>query len=240
MRRTVFRPSFTWITLAALVVVGAVVGARAASVSPRLAATCVGYGYGQTAPVVNFSVSPSVITARQTVSAFGWVGQNGCGLPGETVVLQRRALVNGQPTGALVTAGTATTDSDGLFAIPFTPWFNTVVRVAVPANNAHGALFSTNRNVYVRPQITVSRPAGPHTQAQVISGTVAPNKSGRLISLWRVTEFGSEYVASAYVSSSSTYRFTRFFPQGFTSLYVYLPADAVNAAGVTRFRVYRS
>jgi titin len=98
------------------------------------------------------------------------------------------------------------------------------------------------RRVLVSVKITVQR-ANPTAASSVltIKGSVAPNKSGRIIELSRVLAGGKlQLLGRARIAGNSTYSFSIKLPKGSYTLQVALGATPGNAANSARFIVNRT
>jgi hypothetical protein len=93
--------------------------ALAAPALPAGAAPSGGCPSPSSSPVLSLTVAPTTIKAAHTISASGRFHQNNgssCGIKDASVKLQRRALVNGKPSGSWTTWKTVTTGSLGYFS----------------------------------------------------------------------------------------------------------------------------
>src|SRR5947209_7765606 len=90
--------------------------AVAAPALPGQAAPSGGCPYPPNKPKLTFTVSPATVYASHSVTQFGKMSQNGCGVKNAQIVIQRRAVVNGKPSGSWGTLKTLTTNSNGVYS----------------------------------------------------------------------------------------------------------------------------
>jgi len=189
MLRRLGRPALVWWLLAALVAAGVAVSAgRVGGVNFNKAASCVGYGYGQTAPRIDVSLSTRPIVAGSTTSAFGSLSQNGCPVSGGSVLVQTRRVVSGSPVGNWVTVVQATTNSQGLFFASFTRPYNVLVRAASPTGSGYVVSDIVPLLVRTRLTLSVSHLSGCRL---AFAGTPYPAKPNRPIGIARRNDNGT-------------------------------------------------
>jgi hypothetical protein len=136
---------------------------------------------------------PSRLTDEQTAA----------GLPGEQVNLfARRAGTAGDQA-----AGTATTNTEGAAAFTVSPGATTTYRVSFPGSATYGTADSLQVMITVTPTVSARLHASTITLGRTITatGTVAPNHRGQKVYLRRLAGGAWKGVATATLTSASTY-----------------------------------
>jgi hypothetical protein len=143
--------------------------------------------------------------------------------------------------GTFATLAKVTPTSTGAWSYSTKVAFNRYYSVVYPGDSRNTSSASAYRRVLAAAKVTASAPQGSHTVNQVITGSVYPNKAGKTVTLYRVTSTGSLVkLATATLSSTSTYRFSVRLKAGYTTLRVAIGATPNNVAGYRQFRAYRT
>jgi len=163
----------------------AAVGSALAVAAPALpgqAAPSGGCPYPPNKPVMTFTVTPATVYASHSVSQFGKMSQNGCGIKNASMIIQRRALVSGKPSGSWTTLKTVTTNTNGVFSSTRFPMHNEQERVVFKAAGGFPGLTSVIRTVTVRTHLSFN-PTEPGSCNVHIVGRTIPKKAGRVVKI---------------------------------------------------------
>jgi serine protease len=134
-------------------------------------------------------------------------------------------------------AGTATTGADGAVTFTPTPAASTTYRASFPGSDTYGTASSSQVTVSVRPTVTARPQASTVTTTQTITvtGSVAPNHHGQTVYLQRLASGAWKGVATATLTSASTYTLKAKPPgRGTFSYRVVKRADADHTSGTSR------
>lgn len=231
------------------VLVVATLAATAAAVVPALPGAAAlasqgapapggGCSYPPNKPVLTLTASPTTVVASQTLKAFGKFTQNNCGISGASIAYQRRALVNGKPSGSWHTMRTLTTNSSGSYSTSRRPLTNEQERTVFTHAGSFPTTVSNIVTIHVSEHISIN----PTTESGCrihISGSNYPAKANRKLliqnrgpqghfngwkTLWSTTT-GSEgrYSTTHTLACNKTY-----------NLSLYTSADSTNTAGRSR------
>jgi methionine-rich copper-binding protein CopC len=185
---------------------------------------------------VTLNALPSRVIAGTIIRLTGTLKRTDTSTAVQQVVIKVR-----YDNGTIVTLAKVTVSSTGAYSYAYKPYYNRAYSVSYPGDVRNKATTTTFRKVYVSPRITASAPSGSHTTNQVITGSVSPNKAGTIVYLYKITSTGALVkLASAKLSSTSTYRFSVRLPAGSTKLRVVIPATANNAGGSVTFTAHRT
>jgi hypothetical protein len=140
---------------------------------------------------------PAPLTSRLTDE------QTTDGIQGQPVNLFARRAGTGGELGA----GTATTGADGTATFTPTPAATTTYRTSFPGSDTYGIADSPQVTVTVRPTVSARLQASTVSLSQTITvtGTVAPNHHGQTVYLQRLAGSAWKGVATATLTSTSTY-----------------------------------
>jgi hypothetical protein len=130
--------------------------------------------------------------------------QTDAGLNGEPVNLfGRRSGVSGDRA-----VGTTTSAGDGTASFTPAPAATTSYRASYPGGGTYGTADSARLTVGVRTRVTARRSAGTFRVGQTltVTGSVGPNHRGQRVHLQRLSRGRWRTVASATLTSASTYR----------------------------------
>jgi len=227
-------------SLRKLLTVASVVAAAAAVIPalPGEAAPSGGCPYPPNRPVLTLTASPSTVVASKTLKAFGKFTQNNCGIGNASIAYQRRALVNGKPSGAWSTMRTLTTSSSGTYSTGRRPLTNEQERAVF----THSGSFPTTTSSIVTVHVSEHVSNNPSTLSSCrihIAGSNYPAKANRKLliqnrgpsghfngwkTLWTTTTgSGGKYSTTHTVACNTTY-----------NLSLYTSADSTNTAGRSR------
>jgi hypothetical protein len=143
--------------------------------------------------------------------------------------------------GSVVVLKTFPVASNGTYSYRFAPKYNWTYGVAYNGDSKNDVGVSVLRRTLVAARVTASAPSGSHTVKQVVTGTVGPNKAGRLISLYRVSSTGSlTRLQTVTVTSTSTFRFSVLLPKGKTTLRVVIATSPNNTGGTRQLVATRT
>jgi hypothetical protein len=185
---------------------------------------------------ISFGALPSKVVYGTGIVISGTLHRTDTSAPAAHVLLYGQA-----DNGSVSLLASLTPSSTGAVSLTLHPGINRSYILIYPGDNKNDAAGSVVHRTLVAAKITRYAPTGSATTAQVITGTVYPNKAGKVVTLYRVTSTGSLVkLASAKLTSSSTYKFSVKLPKGYTSLKITIPATTNNAAGYVAFRAYRS
>lgn len=123
---------------------------------PGQAAPSSGCPYPINRPVLSLSATPATVIASHNETAYGKFSQNSCGIKNATITLQRRALVNGKPSGSWTTFATLTTNKNGAFATTRKPLRNEQQRAVFTKSGKFASTTSKSITVHVRDRITAT------------------------------------------------------------------------------------
>ena len=164
---------------------------------------------------VTLRVAPRLVTAGETVLAYGTGICGGLAEAGQTVTVYERAA----GSGGYTVAGTTTTDSHGDFQVTTTPLTNNAVFYATVGTGR-----SQMRSVRVAAQVTLAGPpegkqllAGIRTgrrNAVTFTGTVSPDDAGAIVVLQRENAVrGNEWhwIGQSIVNSAGGFALTHVF-----------------------------
>lgn len=124
---------------------------------PAGAAPAGGCPYPPNRPVLSLTVSPTTVNSLHAFSEFGRFHQNNgsnCGIRNASIKLQRRSLINGEPSGAWTTWKTVTTGNQGYFSTTRAPFNNEQERAVFYKAGSFPTTGSSIINVNVRVYIT--------------------------------------------------------------------------------------
>src|SRR5947209_5286336 len=158
----------------------AAVGSAIAVAAPALpgqAAPSGGCPYPPNRPKLTFTVAPATVYGGHSVTQFGKFSQNNCGIHGGKMVVQRRALVKGKPSGSWKTLKTLTTNNNGIYSSTRRPLHNEQERVVFNAAGGYPSMTSSIVNTTVRTHISFN-PSTPGSCAVHIHGQTLPKKRG--------------------------------------------------------------
>lgn len=247
MQRVAAKPTLTWFLLVGLLVASGVLTAVRGLGNATNVATCTGYGYGYSygysnpAPQLTLSLSTGATIAGTGVAATGTFTQNGCALPGETVVIQRRAVVNGVATGSYVDFRVAITDANGAYRVTFGEAYNAVYQARVAAKSGRPAVNSPARPLIIHPKVLAKAPTGAATTVQAVYGVVKPPKRGSVITLYRFDAAGNRIpVARQLLYSSGQFYFKTHLGRGYTKLLLIVGSSSTDSYGYLKFFAHRS
>ncbi len=125
------------------------------------------------------------------------------GIQGQPVNLFARRAGTGGELGA----GTATTGAEGVVTFTPTPSATTTYRTSFPGSDTYGIADSPQVTISVRPTVSARLNASTVTTGGTItvSGTVAPNHQGQRVYLQRLAGGAWKGVATATLTSTSSY-----------------------------------
>ena len=151
--------------------------------TPAGAAPAGGCPYPPNRPVLSLTVTPTTVNSLHAFSEFGRFHQNNgsnCGIRNASIQLQRRALINGEPSGVWTTWKTVTTGSQGYFSTTRAPFKNEQERAVFYKAGSFPTTGSSIINVNVRVYLTkyVTTPAGCKIR---LTGRTTPRLSRRTV-----------------------------------------------------------
>jgi hypothetical protein len=236
-----------WLLLVALLVTsGALTAVRGLGNAQNVA--CSGYGYGylngtgysNPAPQLSIALSTDVATAITPVVVSGYLTQNGCVLPNQTVIIKRRAVVNNIPTGSYLTVTTVTTNSAGFYSATLLQKYNSVIQATAPA--AGGRPVVNSRAVLLRlfARVGASAPVSSHLYKARICGRVAPNHVGAVLSLYRGVNHVWVPKDLKRVLADNSYCFSILLPKGRTPVKIRVQTTSTNLFGQRSFYATRT
>src|SRR3954453_20779370 len=88
--------------------------------------------YPTNRPVLTLTVSPTTVTAGQSVFAFGNLHKNQCAIKNAPIRIQAQRVVNGTPTGSFRFVKSTTTRSNGNYLANVVRVHNVVLRAFFP------------------------------------------------------------------------------------------------------------
>lgn len=202
---------------------------------PGQAAPSGGCPYPPNRPVLSIGLSPATVSAGSATIIFGTFKQNNCGIRNATILLQRRALINGQPSGSWFTYTTRTTNTNGVWSQAAAPMVNRQVRAVFNATGKYPRTVSRVVTLFVRTRITIHPTTLSRCRIQ-LTGLTLPAKSNRRVFIqqrgpkgqfqgWSTigstkTRSGGKYLTIAAAKCGTTY-----------NLGVFIYGDATNLAG---------
>lgn len=235
MQRTVSKPSLTWLLLVALLVTSGVLTAVRGLGDARNVAACSGYGYGYgygydaPAPVLTLALSQRVAIARSRIEATGVLTQNGCTLSNVTVEIRRRAVVQGYGSGVWTTLNTGTTDSSGMYNIPFIRSHNSSIQAFAIGAAGRPTVASGKVLLRLTHNISVGATDGSHIYKARICGRVKPGAPFARAKLYRKLNGVYHIQAYARVGTDNTYCFGAIpLPKGPSYVKVWVATTRVN------------
>jgi hypothetical protein len=160
----------------------------------------------------------------------------------DTGVAAGRVLIRTRyDNGTVKTLGALTPSSTGVFSYSFRPSVNLTYSLVYAGDTKNRSASSVGRRTLVAPKITASAPTGAASSNQVVTGAVSPGKAGKVVTLYRVTSTGSLVrLASATLSSSSTYRFSVRLARGSYTLQVSIGVTPNNTSSSVRLAAKRT
>lgn len=179
---------------------------------------------------------PSRISATTAITLTGTLTRPETGVPAGKVVLRVR-----NDSGVWSTVASVAPDATGKYSYRFAPLHNGTYVATYAGDARNTAAVSVARRTLVAVRISAAAPTGSHTVNQVISGTVQPGKAGYTVSLYSVSSTGKlTRLATARVSSKSTYSFSLRLSQGNHLLQVGMASTPGNDHGEVRFIAKRT
>ncbi|HET6909225.1 MAG TPA: hypothetical protein VFH54_07810 [Mycobacteriales bacterium] len=219
----------------------ATVAAAAAVVVPAfpgVAAPSGGCSYPPNKPVLTLTASSTTVVASQSLTVFGKFTQNNCGISDASLSYQRRALVNGKPSGTWHTMRTLTTNSNGSYSTTRRPLTNEQERTVFTHAGSFPTTVSNIVTIHVAEHISINPTAESACRIH-ITGSNYPAKADRKLliqnrgpsghfngwtTLWSTTTgSGGSYSTTHTVACNKTY-----------NLSLYTSADSTNTAGRSR------
>ena len=184
---------------------------------------------------ITLNALPSKVTYGTYLTLAGVVHRSDASVPFDTVGIFVRT-----DSGVVKFLAEAPVGSTGAWSYRYRP-SSDLSYVAAYGDDRNDDSFSVGRRVLVAVKVTASAPTGSHTVNQVITGAVAPKKVGTVVTLYKVTSTGALVkLATAKLSSTSTYRFSVRLPAGSTKLRVVVPNTTNNVSGSVTFTAKRS
>jgi len=185
---------------------------------------------------VTFNSIPSRVTYGTYVTLSGTLKRSDTSAPVDEV-----GILVQYDSGKFSFLASVIPSSTGAWSYRVRPGYNWTYFVLYGGDAVNDESNIVARRMLVGSRVTASAPTGSRTVNQVITGSVAPNKAGKTVYLYRITSTGAKVqIAKATLSSSSTYRFSVRLPAGSTRLMVYIPATTNNASGWKTFTATRS
>jgi hypothetical protein len=218
------------VSLTAIAATAALLPALPGNATPSTSG-CTPYPPSGAGQSLTIDATPRTVTAGQQVFAFGSFTKGGCPVHGATIVLQRRFLVNGTPSGLWASVASTTTTSHGTYAATTRPFRNEQLRAHFVASNGFHSSWSNTVNLYARTRITeaVSKLSGCRL---TISGSTTPHKANRTVKIQKKTSTGQHTVAWVTTNSTGHYSKTKSFSCGVTlHLSAFIAGDSINKAG---------
>jgi hypothetical protein len=131
---------------------------------------------------------------------------------------------------------TVTTSSAGAWSATFAPPFNATYTAVFAGTGSVAPATSPKARTTVAPRISVSSPLNRSTSSSSlplkVKGHVAPNKAGKVVTLYYVNSRGRLIkLASTKLSSKSTYLFSVALKRGTWHLRVLIAATTGNTSG---------
>lgn len=140
---------------------------------------------------------PTTMTVTPTSASYGTpIRLSGMAQAGDEVTAESRAGDTWQPVGTPVTAG-----PDGAYSMMVPLTFIGLVRVRTPRGPSVAALAWPSARVTLRRSVSTIRHGGYVT----LSGTVRPYYPGKTVTIERLTSLGWRRVATATLTSASTF-----------------------------------
>jgi hypothetical protein len=187
------------------------------------------------ASVTTVSTPPSRIAYRGVVRLSGQVTANGVGVPGTVALYARRA---GTTTPVRVTS--VATAADGSYALSYTPTATAEYQVRFAGTDRGYPSLSAKRVVTVVPKVTLAASASRVLRGGTVtlSGSVAPGRSGQVVSIQRYVAGAWRTLASTRLSSTGAYSYALHpSTRGTWTLRVLVPAGIDHALAVSPTRV---
>lgn len=185
---------------------------------------------------VTLAALPTKVVAGTIIKLSGKLTRTDTSIAAAQVVLKVR-----YDSGKVATLARVTPTSTGAWAYSVKAVYNLYYSATYPGDTRNTSSASSYRRVLAAARVSASAPSGSHTVNQVITGSVYPNKGGKTVVLYRVTSTGSLVrLATATLSTTSTYRFSVRLARGYTTLRVAIGATPNNVAGYRQFRAYRT
>src|SRR4051812_15970296 len=110
--------------------------------------------YPTNRPVLTLTVSPTTVTAGQSVFAFGNLHKNQCAIKNAPIRIQAQRVVNGTPTGSFRFVKSTTTRSNGNYLANVVRVHNVVLRAFFPGGGGFQSATSNTVRETVRTKIT--------------------------------------------------------------------------------------
>lgn len=218
------------VSLTAIAATAVLLPALPGSAAPSTSG-CTPYPPSNPGQSLTIDATPRTVTAGQQVFAFGAFTKGGCPVHGATIVLQRRYLVNGVPSGSWANIASTTTTSHGTYAAVTHPIRNEQLRAHFSASNGFASANSNSVNVYAKTRITEAV-AKLSSCRLTISGATTPHKAFRTVKIQNKTSTGQHTVAQPKTNSKGRYSITKSFTCGRTlHLSAYIGGDSINRAG---------
>ncbi|HUR15242.1 MAG TPA: Ig-like domain-containing protein [Mycobacteriales bacterium] len=185
---------------------------------------------------VTLAALPSKVVAGTIIKLSGKLTRTDPSVAAAQVVVKGR-----YDNGTVVTIARVTPSSTGAWTYSVKAAYNRYYAVSYPGDTKTTSSASFSRRVLAAAKVTAAAPRGSHTVNQVITGSVYPNKRGKTVTLYRVTSAGALVkLATATLTSTSTYRFSVRLPAGYTTLRVAIASTPNNVAGFRQLRAYRT
>jgi methionine-rich copper-binding protein CopC len=186
---------------------------------------------------ITLNALPSKITYGTYITTAGVVHRSDSSAPFEEVGVFART-----DSGAVKLLAVVPVSSTGAWSYRLRPSANLTYFAVYGGDEVNDeSPLSARRRVLVAVRVSASAPSGSHTVNQVVTGTVAPNKAGKVVYLYKITSTGSLVrIATGTLTSSSTYRFSVRLPAGKTKLRVIVPTTPNNVSGSISFTATRT
>jgi hypothetical protein len=202
-----------------------VVAVNVAGNSPAASTT----GIPGKAVTLTLAVSTKTITAGTAMTFSGRLTSGATSLAGRVVTLSFAPGVGAQFTR------TVTTTATGAWSYRFVPLYTFSVGATYPGDATYRPASSPRVSVGVATLIRRTSPASSSTTSAAstvlkVAGSVAPNKSGKVLYLYRVLNGTQTLVARTTVTTSSTYSFSIKPARGTYTFRIFIPATTGNLA----------
>jgi hypothetical protein len=175
--------------------------------------------------------SPSLTITGQRMTLTGRLisASTGAGIGGATIEL---ALV---PDIGSATFPKVTTSSTGAWTYGFNPVYSHTIKTLFRGNTNYDGTSATSYRMGVSTRVTVTSPANfstsSHSTPLVVRGLTSPNKSGKLITLYRWNGSVWYPIQNRTVASNGSYAFSYGFGRGNWTLKVGIGRTTGNFVG---------